>query len=45
LMKCKSSKSILPPKSLVRPDIFRSLARFQRLWPDMSDPLLYPGLT
>jgi hypothetical protein len=45
LMKCKTSKSILPSKSPVRPDISSPLAGFQRLWPSMSGPLPYPGLT
>jgi hypothetical protein len=39
LVKCKTSKSALPPKSHVRPDISGPLAEFQRLWPDMSGPL------
>jgi hypothetical protein len=43
LVKCKTSKSILPPKSPVRPDICNSLAGFQRLW--SSGHLPYPGLT
>jgi hypothetical protein len=43
LVKCKISKSILLPKSPVRPDICNSLAGFQRLWP--SGHLPYPGLT
>jgi hypothetical protein len=45
LVKCKTLKSILPPKSHVRPDISDHLAGFQRLWTDMSGPLPYPGLT
>jgi hypothetical protein len=36
LVKCKTSKSILPPKSPVRPDISGSLSGFQRSSPDMS---------
>jgi hypothetical protein len=36
LVKCKTSKSILPPKTPIRPDISGLLAGFQRLWSDMS---------
>jgi hypothetical protein len=36
LVKCKTSKSILPPKSPVRSDISGSLSRFQRSSSDMS---------
>jgi hypothetical protein len=38
LMKYKLSKSILPPKSHVRLDISDPLARFQKLWMDISGP-------
>jgi hypothetical protein len=33
----KHQKSIIPPKTSVRSDISGIIARFQRLWPDMSD--------
>jgi hypothetical protein len=35
LVKCKTPKSILPPKTHVRLDKFGLLAGFQRLWSDM----------
>jgi hypothetical protein len=38
LVECKTSKSILPPKSPVRPDISVPLAGFQRLWSGLSSP-------
>jgi hypothetical protein len=34
----KHQKSILPPKTPIRPDISGSLAEFQRFWPDISGP-------
>jgi hypothetical protein len=36
LVKCKTSKSILPPKTPVRPNISGLIDGFQRLWPNMS---------
>jgi hypothetical protein len=38
LVKYKTSKSTLPPKTPVRLDISGSVAEFQRLWSNMSNP-------
>jgi hypothetical protein len=44
LVKCKISKSIIPPKTPVRPDIYNLIAGFQRLCPDMSGLSALSGL-
>jgi hypothetical protein len=38
LVKCKTSKTILPPKISGKLDSSRFLTGFQKVWPDMSGP-------